>query len=140
MTAVGFRKLVARIDEGHQILEFGLFLRKLAVKFLERAGLDRQVGLGRTQLFKHRALPGLDRFQRDRAVGMLRLQAGDGLAGFGDFRELARRLRFHLLHARFKPPCRHGDLGVELTHVGFDVRHQLGRDRFEAVHRASTET
>ena len=80
------------------------------------------------------------RFQRDGALGMLRLQAGDGLAGLGDLGELAGGLGLHLLHARLEAPRRHGDLSVKLAHVGFDVRHQLGRDSFETFHRAAPKT
>jgi hypothetical protein len=84
--------------------------------------------------------PDFERFQSDGAVGMLGLQARNGFAGLGNLRELAGGLRLHLLHARFKPPRGHGDLGVKLAHVGFDLRHQLWRDCFEALHGAASET
>ena len=75
MAAVGLRELVAGIDEGHEFLELGLFLRELAFELLERAGLDREVRLGGAHLLRHRALLDFERFQRDGAIGMLRPSA-----------------------------------------------------------------
>ena len=128
---LGLGQLVARVDEGHQVLQLRLLVGKLAVDFLERAGLHRQLRLGGAMLFGERTLLGFKHLHCDFAVGMLGLQPRDRFGGLADLGQLHGGAEFHLLDARLQPSRGDGDLSVQLSHVGFDVGHHFWRDGLE---------
>ena len=127
-------KLELLVQFARQLGELGFLVGERALGIVHRAGLGRDLVLGRAHLVAQRLVA---RFQRENGGGLfaeLDLEPVDGVALLAEFGELAGGLGLELVDAHFQAPRRHGEFRAQLVLVGLDFRHRQRRGGLQAPH------